>query len=61
MIALWAVLCGGPGAVDMAEFAKAKEPFLRGFLRLATACPASIPSAKDRKAPSKALTGTMHI
>ena len=34
MIALCAVLCGGQGAVDMAVFAKAKEPFLRGFLKL---------------------------
>jgi predicted transposase YbfD/YdcC len=34
MIALCAVLCGGQGAVDMALFAKAKEPFLRGFLKL---------------------------
>ncbi len=30
VIALCAVLCGGQGAVDMALFAKAKEPFLRG-------------------------------
>jgi len=34
MIALCTVLCGGQGAVDMALFAKAKEPFLRGFLKL---------------------------
>ena len=39
MIALCAVLCGGQGAVDMAEFAKAKEPFLRGFLKLANGVP----------------------
>ena len=39
MIALCAVLCGGQGAVDMALFAKAKEPFLRGFLRLANGVP----------------------
>jgi predicted transposase YbfD/YdcC len=39
MIALCAVLCGGQGAVDMAEFAKAKEPFLRGFLSLANGLP----------------------
>jgi predicted transposase YbfD/YdcC len=39
MIALCAVLCGGQGAVDMALFAKAKEPFLRGFLRLANGLP----------------------
>ncbi len=31
VIALCAVLCGGQGAVDMALFAKAKEPF---FARL---------------------------
>ncbi len=39
MIALCAVRCGGQGAVDMALFAKAKEPFLRGFLKLANGVP----------------------
>ena len=39
MIALCAVLCGGQGAVDMALFAKAKEPFLRGFLKLENGVP----------------------
>jgi predicted transposase YbfD/YdcC len=39
LIALCAVLCGGQGAVDMAEFAKSKEPFLRGVLRLANGVP----------------------
>src|SRR5271170_4115555 len=34
MIALCTVLCGGQGAVDMALFAEAKEPFLREFLDL---------------------------
>ncbi len=34
MIAFCAVLCGGQSAVDMALFAKAKEPFLRGMLAL---------------------------
>lgn len=34
MIALCTVLCGGQCAVDMALFARAKEPFLRGFLKL---------------------------
>ena len=34
MIALCAVLCGGQSAVDMALFAAAKEPYLRGFLKL---------------------------
>ena len=34
IIALCTVLCGGQGAVDMALFAKAKEPFLREFLVL---------------------------
>lgn len=33
-IALCTVLCGGQNAVDMAEFAAAKETFLRGFLTL---------------------------
>ena len=35
MIALCCVLCGGQGAVDMALFGEAKEPFLRSFLTLA--------------------------
>ena len=34
IIALCAVLCGGQGATHMAAFAVAKEPFLRGFLKL---------------------------
>jgi predicted transposase YbfD/YdcC len=34
IIALCTVLCGGQGAVDMALFARAKEPFLREFLDL---------------------------
>ena len=34
IIALCAVLCGGQGCVDMALFARAKEPFLREFLDL---------------------------
>jgi predicted transposase YbfD/YdcC len=34
MIAFCTVLCGGQSAVDMALFAVAKEPFLRGFLTL---------------------------
>ena len=39
VIALCAVLCGGQGAVDMALFAKAKEPFLREFLVLENGLP----------------------
>jgi predicted transposase YbfD/YdcC len=39
MIALCTVLCGGQGAVDMALFAEAKEPFLRGFLKLRNGVP----------------------
>jgi len=39
MVALCCVLCGGQGAVDMAEFAAAKEAFLRSFLRLANGLP----------------------
>ena len=39
VIALCTVLCGGQGAVDMARFAEAKEPFLRGFLGLANGVP----------------------
>ena len=36
---LCTVLCGGQGAVDMALFARAKEPFLRDFLKLANGVP----------------------
>ena len=39
VIALCAVLSGGQGAVDMALFAKTKEPFLRGFLKLENGVP----------------------
>src|SRR6202051_3967832 len=39
MIALCTVLCGGQGAVDIAEFAETKEAFLRGFLKLANGVP----------------------
>lgn len=39
MIALCCGLCGGQGAVDMAVFAEAKEPFLRSFLALANGLP----------------------
>ena len=39
MMALCCVLCGGQGAVDMALFAEAKEPFLRSFLSLANGLP----------------------
>ena len=39
MIALCTVLCGGQGAVDMALLARAKEPFLRGFLKLKNGVP----------------------
>ena len=38
-IAMCAVLCGGQGSVDMGLFAKAKEPFLRGFLKLENGAP----------------------
>jgi predicted transposase YbfD/YdcC len=39
MIALCTVLCGGQSAVDMGLFARAKEPFLRGFLSLTNGLP----------------------
>jgi predicted transposase YbfD/YdcC len=39
MIAFCTVLCGGQSAVDMARFARAKEPFLRGFLKLLNGLP----------------------
>lgn len=38
-IALCAVLCGAESCVDMAEFAAAKEPLLRQFLKLAHGVP----------------------
>jgi predicted transposase YbfD/YdcC len=38
-MALCCVLCGGQGPTDMALFARAKEPFLRGFLTLANGLP----------------------
>src|SRR5580704_14172424 len=44
-IALCTVLCCGQGAVDMALFAEAKEPFLREVLDLKNGPPATIPSA----------------
>ena len=39
LIALCTVLCGGQGATHMARFAAAKEPFLRGFLKLENGLP----------------------
>lgn len=39
MIALCTVLAGGENATDMAAFARAKEPFLRGFLKLPNGIP----------------------
>src|SRR5208337_4460352 len=39
VIAMCAVLCGGQGSVDMGLFAKSKEPFLRGFLKLENGLP----------------------
>jgi hypothetical protein len=39
MIGLCTVLSGGENATDMAEFAKAKEPLLRGFLSLRNGIP----------------------
>lgn len=39
MIALCCVLSGGQGAVDMGLYARAKEPFLRSFLKLSNGLP----------------------
>ncbi|HUB12713.1 MAG TPA: transposase family protein, partial [Acetobacteraceae bacterium] len=39
VVALCTVLCGGQGATDMEEFAAAKEPFLRSFLKLKNGLP----------------------
>ena len=41
MTALCCVLCGGRGAMEMALFAEAKEPFLRSFLWLANGLPSN--------------------
>jgi hypothetical protein len=38
-VAMGAVPCKGQGSVDMGLFAKAKEPFLRGFLKLENGVP----------------------
>jgi hypothetical protein len=55
MIALCTVLCGGQGAVHMALFAKAKEPFLRGFLKLERAWSLSLARpARRPPEPSRA-------
>src|SRR5260370_38136286 len=43
MIALCTTLCGGQSAEDMALFARAKEPFLRGFLKLENGLPSHHP------------------
>ena len=47
-IAMCAVLCGRQGSVDMGLFAKAKEPFLRGFLKLE-------PVLTTRRSPSPGI------
>ncbi|MBW4090403.1 MAG: transposase family protein [Proteobacteria bacterium] len=39
MIALCTVLCGGQRATDMAEFARAKEIYVRDFLKLSAGLP----------------------
>ena len=39
VIALCSVLSGGQGAVDTGLYARAQEPFLRGFLKLADGLP----------------------
>ncbi len=44
--ALCSVLCGGRNAVDMALFAKSKEPFLRGVLTLANGMPSHDPFSR---------------
>jgi DDE_Tnp_1-associated/Transposase DDE domain len=39
LIAFCTILCGGEDCSDMALFGRAKEPFLRGFLRLSHGIP----------------------
>jgi hypothetical protein len=46
LTALCAVLCGGQGAVDMALLAKAKEPFLRSFLKMGNGPPSHDPFSR---------------
>jgi hypothetical protein len=46
MIALCTVLCGGQSAVDMSLFVRAKEPFLRGLLKLEKGLPSHRVSKK---------------
>jgi hypothetical protein len=48
MIPFCMVLCGGGGAVDLAQFAEVREPFLRAFLNWDN----SVPNHdKERKNP----------
>src|SRR6476660_2089445 len=51
VIALCAVLSGGQGATHMASFAVAKEPFLRGFLKLENGLPCSACSTLNSSTP----------
>jgi DDE_Tnp_1-associated len=46
LIGLCAVLCGGQGAVDMALFARAKELFLRSFLKMENGPPSHDPFSR---------------
>jgi hypothetical protein len=46
VIALCCVLCGGQGAVNVALFAEAKEPFLRSVLQLANGLPSHDTSSR---------------
>lgn len=46
IIALCTVLASGENATDMAECAKAKEPFLRGFLGLSNGLPSHNTSSR---------------
>jgi len=57
VIGLCAVLCGGQGAVDMALFAKAKESFLRGFLKLENGVPSHDTFSRHSASLIRAVSG----
>jgi hypothetical protein len=69
-MAMCAVLCGAQGSVDMGLFAKSKEPFLRGFLKLENGVPSpdtpelaegqpAFPYARSRAVPGG--LSTVHV
>jgi hypothetical protein len=55
LVALCTVLCGGEDCTDMAEFARTKLEFLRGFLKLEHGVRATTASAGCSAAGSGAI------